>query len=90
MFHSALEELQIHQVVAHLLAFVNVLAPAFGTALAFNRVDLVDTKRGTFESSVPFVDSLEMRMRAYEDFVALVIEIAALSDLLEEIGRAHV
>ena len=39
-FHSAPEELQIHQNVAQLLAFVNILASAFGTALAFKRVDL--------------------------------------------------
>jgi hypothetical protein len=66
---------------------VNVLASAFGTALAFKRVDLVDGKRGPLEFSVSLVDCLEMRMRADVDFVALVFEIAAFCDPLEVIGR---
>src|SRR5205085_678384 len=85
-FYSALEKLQIRQIVAHLLAFVNMLASALGTALAFNRVHFVDMKRGPLEPSLPFVDYLEMRIGAYEDFFALVIEIGALRDVLEVFG----
>ena len=69
------------------LLSLKALHSALGTALALNRVYFVDMKRVPFEPSVPFVDCLEMRMRAHEDFFALVIEIGALSDLLEVFGR---
>ena len=65
------------------VAFSYMFTSAPGTYPGSSAMQFVDTNQSSSELPVLLVNSLKLWMRAYEDFVALVIEIAALSDSLK-------
>ncbi len=83
LFHSTFDELQIKQVVAYWLAFVDISTSAPGTCPSFSAVHFVDANDGPAKLPVLFVNSLEVGVRAYKNPLTLVIEIRALGDLLK-------
>jgi hypothetical protein len=69
--------------MAYWFAFVDISTSAPGTRPGLSAVHFVDTNQGSSELPVFLVNSLEVRMRVYEDPLALVIKVRALCDLLK-------
>ena len=83
LLYSALEELQVNQIVAHLPTLFDLCASTLGTSLALYGVHLIDTNRGSFKLPVLPVDDFEVGVRAYEYFLALVVKVGTLCNLLK-------
>lgn len=83
LFYSTLREPQIKEIMAYWLAFVDISTSAPGTRPGLSAVHFVDTNQGSSKLPVLLVNSLEVRMRVYEDPLTLVIEVRALGDLLK-------
>lgn len=85
-FHSTLKKLQVEQFRYNRIAFLNCPAVALRARAFLIRHNEVRAIICTFQLPTGFADHPKFWVGAYEDFVALVIEIRVLCDRVKVFG----